>query len=262
MNTESPVLYVNPNLLRAAFEIIKDKTNKVNEIFNANIMVQPGYLLSEILLQNGKTAYEFPLLNTQIDNGVFPLSLGVNQNDVFIGVKRAIFASHRTATTDVNVEPQTYYNKTIFTAVNTTTPADIQSLFNAIWNYQVGAKTYIQNQQTIFDLDQPLTQQSSANNYPAWSGALIPDMNPYMVVSGKATNVLNYIIKKASFGGNAVDGQGVNCLTWLMRGFTIQNGAGFSRFYTGDLDVEAYYADYLAKGSKALKYDDSFGNLN
>lgn len=267
MNNE--LLLVDDTRERAAYAKIMSITNKLNEIFAANILVQPGYFLSEVLLQGGITAYQFPTLNTEIDKSVFPLSTGVNQNDIFAAIKRELTVDHRSATTATDIYPQTYNNPFAFTAVNTKTPAHIQFIWNSIWNYQVGSKTYIQNQFTRKDLRQPFTQQSSANNLPYYSGNTLIDIDPYLVVSGKATNYLNFKINaSAPFAGDAADGQGANVLSWFMQGFTIQNAAGFGRFYTGDLSIEVFERQFLElnKNNKrenyqTLKANDSFGNF-
>lgn len=246
---------------RAAFLKVQTITNKLNEIFRANIRIQPGFFLSEVKLLAGVTAYQFPTLTNEMDKAVFPLSTGVNQNDIFIGYQRELTVDNRAATTSTLVEVQRYFNKLIFVAGNTTTPAHIQFIFNSFWNYVVGSTTYIQTQFTRMDLLQPATQQSSATNWPLYSGNELIPIDPYMVISGKATNYLNLKINaSAAFAGEGINNT-VNILSWYMLGNTLQNGAGFARFYTGDLDVDLYVEEYVKANRQPLKASDAFGNF-
>ncbi len=254
---------------RAAFLKVLTITNKLNDIFRANIRIQPGFFLSEVKLLAGVTAYQFPTLTNEMDPAVFPLSTGVNQNDIFVGYQRELTVDNRTATTSTLIEPQRYFNKLIFVAANTTTPAHIEFIFNSFWNYVVGSTTFIQRQFTRMDLLQPVTQQSSANNWATYDGSKLIDIDPYMVISGKATNYLNLKINaSAAFAGEGINNT-VNVLSWYMLGNTLQNGAGWARFYTGDLDVDVYVKRYekqnAANGDRGawspLKSEDAFGNF-
>jgi hypothetical protein len=263
---EKTLLYVQDDRMRAGQIQLQDITDKLNEIFGANILVQPSFLLSEVTLVNGTTAYQFPLLQTQIDNAIFPLSFGVNYNDVFVGLKREFTVDNRPLTTEVNIEVQKYYNKLVFTAANTSTPADIQSIFNANWNFQVGSKTYIQNQLTRKDLDQPRTQQSAANNWPSYSGNAVPDQVPYLVFSGKSTMYFNFLIRKQGFAGGGVNS--VNVLSLYCQGFTLQNASGFAKFYTGEESLDYWMAKYeeankgfAADKKQPIKASEAFANL-
>lgn len=262
------LLVVDDTRERAAYLKVMEVTNKLNQIFGANILVQPGYFLSEVLLQGGTTAYQFPTLNTEMDKSVFPLSTGVNQNDIFAAIKREFTVDNRAATTSTIIYPQTYNNSEVFTALTTKTPSHIQMIFNSNWNYQVGSKIYIQNQFTRKDLRQPLTQQSASNNLPYYNGDTLIEIDPYLVISGKATNYLNFKIQNGAtpFAGDAETG--ANVLSCFMQGFTLQNAAGFGRFYTGDLSIEVYEQEYMEfnkqnpKGKyQTLKANDSFGNF-
>lgn len=261
-------LIVDDSRNRAAFERVKTITNQLNEIFGASILVQPGYLLSEVLLQDGVTSYRFPLLANDIAKGDFKLSYGVNINDVFIGFQRELTVDNRPALNSALIEPQRYYNKLVFTAANTTTPAHIQAVFNSTWKYTVGSKTYIQQQFTREDLLQPRTQQSSSQNWPEYNGSNLQKIDPYILVSGKATVYLDLTVYQPGFSAAGIGGT-YNVLSWYMLGVTLQNGAGYSRFYSGELSVEAYFEDYVKlnqgvtdrKNWKALPYDDAFGNM-
>lgn len=261
-------LIVDDTRNRAAYTRVIEITNKLNEIFGASILVQPGYLLSEVLLVDGTTNYRFPLLANDIAKGDFKLSYGVNINDVFLGFQRELTVDNRPALNSALIEPQRYYNKLVFTAANTTTPAHIQAIFNAVWKYSVGSKTYIQQQFTREDLKQPRTQQSSSQNWAEYDGSKLQQIDPYLLVSGKATVYLDLNILQPGFAAAGIGGT-YNVLSWYMLGVTLQNGAGYSRFYSGDLSVEAYFEDYVKlnqqitdrKKWNPLPYSDSFGNM-
>lgn len=274
-------LAVNPIIIddtrgRAAFTRVAEITNALNDIFRANIVIQPGFFLSEVQLNAGNTYYKFPTLNQgDIDNTVFPMSYGVNPNDIFIGDRRELTVDNRPATTSGLVKVQTYNNSFAFTAANTTTPAHIQFIFNANWSYKVGSKTYFQNEFTRQDLRQPFTQQSSATNFPYYDGNKLIDIDPYMVISGKATNYLELNLKTGgvAFAGEGIGGT-VNCLSWFMLGNTLQNAAGFANFYTGGEEIGVWMAQYqlinaglIEKGIidrkkwTPLTPEASFGNL-
>jgi hypothetical protein len=268
MELTSP-LVVDTTRDRAAYDRVIEITNQVNMIFGANILAQPGYFFTQLPLIDGTSNYDFPTLDQQMDKSVFPQSHGVLYNDIFIGFSRQWAVDHRAALESALLEFQTYYNKVVFTAANTTDPTHIQALWNAFWSYAVGSKTYIQQMNTREDLVQPRTQQSSANNWPSYDGYELHKQDPYIVISGKATNYLKAVITQPGFAGGAIKGQGFNVWSLYMKGLTLQNGSGYSRFYTGDLNIEAYYAEYVAlnKGTKdpknfqPLKYDEAFGNL-
>lgn len=238
-------LIVDDEYMRAAYTRLTNIAQQLNDMFGAGILVQPGDLLSEQNLQDGTTNYEFPVLQQEINNSTYPLSYGANQNDVFVGILGELTVDNRTPGSPL-VYPQRYYNKFVFTAANTTQPSHIQAVWNAVVAYAVGSKTYIQRMFTRVFLNQPRTQQSSADNYPDYNGRNgLVRLIPYILASGKATNKLTLTFKPlAGFAPGGTGGTN-NVLSWYMQGFTLQNGAGYVRFFTGELDVETYYAMFV-----------------
>lgn len=265
---ETNLLFVDDTRQRAALVRLQETTDKLNEIFAANILIQPGYFLSENEIEDNISSYRFITKQTEIDNAVFPLSHGVDDNDVFIGIEAELTVDNRSATTSPLVTPQTYNNIFHFTAANTGTPAHITCIFNSVWSYQVGATTYIQNQTTRKFFRIPATQQSAANNNSLYTGNRLVDQDGYIVISGKATTKLMLDLNTpAAFAGAGIGGT-VNILSFLMYGFTLQNGAGFANFYTGGISLAPYELKYANKNKgierakwETLEMENSFGNM-
>lgn len=263
-----PVLFVDTTRERAAQTRLAEMANKLNEIFAANILVQPGYYLGEAEINNNTSTYTFVTQSNQVDNAAFPLSHAVDQNDVFVGIEAEITIDNRTAGSSL-VYPQRYVNPFFFTAANTGNASHLQAFFNGTWSYQVGSTVFIQGQTTRRFLLVPNTQQSSTLNQSSYNGAQLVPQDGYIVISGKATTKLQVtIIPPASFAAAGIGGT-QNVLSFFMQGYTLQNGAGYARFFSGDISIEEYEARYVDANKgitdrskwQTLKPEDSFGNM-
>jgi len=264
----NPVLFVDNTRERAALVRLATMANKLNEIFAANILVQPGYYLGEVAISNQASQYNFPTQVNQVNAEDFPLTKVPDQNDVFIGIEAELSIDNRTPGSTL-VYPQRYVNPFAFTAANTGNATHLQAFFNGTWSYQVGSTVFIQGQTTRRFLLVPNTQQSSANNQSAYDGARLVPQDGYIVISGKSTSKLQVnIIAPAGMAAAGINGT-QNVLSFFMQGYTLQNGAGFARFFSGDISVEQYEAMYIEanKGMtdrtkwQPIKTEDSFGNL-
>ena len=264
-----PVLFVDTTRERAALQRLGEMANKLNEIFAANILVQPGYYLGEVAISNQASAYTFVTQSNQLDAQAFPLSKAVDQNDVFIGIEMELTIDNRTPGSSL-VYPQRYVNPfTFITGTNTGNSAHLQAFFNGTWSYQVGSTVFIQGQTTRRFLQVPNTQQSSANNQSAYDGSKLVPQDGFIVISGKATTKLMVEIVAPSGMAAAGTNNTQNVLSLFMQGYTLQNGASYARFFSGDVSIEQYEAEYIEvnKGITdrnkwaTLPYNDQFGNM-
>ena len=129
----NPVLFVDNTRERAALVRLATMANKLNEIFAANILVQPGYYLGEVEITNQASQYNFPTQVNQVNNQEFPLTKVPDQNDVFIGIEAELTIDNREPGSSI-VYPQRYVNPFMFTALNTGNATHLMAFFNGTWS--------------------------------------------------------------------------------------------------------------------------------
>lgn len=250
--------FIDATRARAAFERIQDVAAKLNTVFGADLIVNQDYFLSEQEIDNNTSTYTFQTWQKVIDTNIaqFPLQKGVNDNDAFVGIAGQLTIDNRVSGQS-NVVPQTYVNVNHFTAANTGDAQDLWSFYNATWSLQIGRTVFIPGMSTRDFMYVPETQQSLATNLSEYTGSKLFEFDPYPVLSGRADNKLQLEVPLyAGWAGAALTGQ--NIVGFRMNGVTIQNGAGFVKFFTGGESIDRWVKIYEQAGGKAQQYDASF----
>lgn len=231
---------------RFAFTWIKDVISKINTIFpEARILVNFDYLNSEQLIQNGTNSYSFPLYEKSMQNtmALFPLQKGVKDNNIFIATGARMFIDHRVSGTG-NVYLQTYPSSAVFLAV-TGAYKDLQAFFNGKWTFTIDTTNYITGESTRKFEIIPVTQKTTADNENEMDYNKFKPFDPYLTLSGRADNEITLqIVAPAGWAGAATEGQ--NVVSFMLDGFTLQNGEQFMGYFTGEKDIDQVAAQMIA----------------
>lgn len=245
----TPVFYMDPSRARAAYELIKNVIGKINTMTDAQIIVSESFLNSEQVIQNNKSVYDFKILQQDMPDDR-PLNRGVQDNDVFIAFGGRLLIDHRVIG-NTNVIPLTYPNQFTFTAANTGAVADLYSLYNGQISYQVGSTVFQSGESSRFMLDIPRTQKSGVLNESEYHGISLKNFDPYLVMSGKATNKLKLEIGLyAGWAGASIVDTEENVMSMFFDGVTLENGAGYVNYLTGVADLEAEWQAWTEKNPK------------
>ena len=204
---------------RAAYERVLALASKWNYI------VAPGDIRSEQTISNTSGTYQFEVRDTILQGQNKVLQKGVQDNDLFVCFKQAIFMDNRAdANTSSNVVLNSYPSYATFNAV-TTTFSHLWSFYNGLFTTQVGSTQFINQYSSAGFLTVPRTQKTAATNADEFLlDTALKDLGTYSIFSGKSDNIVKLDIKPvASFGAAA--SSGANVLTFWARGFVIRNGA-------------------------------------
>lgn len=190
-----------------------------------DFIVAPGDIRSEQTITNTTGTYQFEVRDTILQGQNKVLQKGVQDNDLFVCFKQAIFMDNRAdASTSSNVVLNSYPSYATFNSV-TTTFSHLWTFYNGLFSIQVGSTQFINQYSSAGFLTVPRTQKSLATNADQFSlDEGLKDLGSYSIFSGKADNTIKLDIKPvASFGAAA--SSGANVLTFWARGFVVRNGA-------------------------------------
>lgn len=251
-----PIIFIDNQPERGAYQRFQKAVKMLNLMKQAGMILTEDYFNSEVEIRNNLSRYDFPTLQMSMDTAAWPLSKGVEENDLFIGTSGCIYIDHRVST-QTDVIPLRYPNPQQFTnAVNTGSTKDLYSLYNGRWSYQVGPTVFIPGQSTRLFLQIPMAQQSLAGitNATEIHGNQLISMVPNVVISGKGTNklVLDFQTFAGWAGASLINGE-QNVISFFFRGFTIQNGAGMADYFTGARNLEKEFSEWFAKNKTNLE---------
>ncbi len=242
-----PVVGVfDTNRSRAAYQKIQRVTSLLQQMTGNTLITNEDFFRSEQNITAGTTQYSFPTWQKVMDGNrlVYPLSQGVADKDLYIGISAGLFIDNRASvsgtTSSTDVQLNSYPNYTAFNSV-TTTFADLFTIYNSLMTITVDRTVYIPRISTSRFYKVPQTQQASSQNLSQFSiNESMIDFDPYFCFSGQNTNYLqlNITTNNASFNPSA--SSGVNVMTFFSKGVTVQSGADFIGAYTqGDAWFEA-----------------------
>jgi hypothetical protein len=254
-----PIAVVDTTRGRFTYERLVEITSKINMVKGARIIISADYLLSEQLITNGSTLYEFNLYeksmqNTQAD---WPLQKGVRDNNVFICNKASLLLSNRLPGAS-NVYYQRYPSSAEFNAV-TGAYRDLMSFYTGQWFFQIDTTIYVNGETTQQFLDIPVTQKTLATNENQYSGDAGVLIDPWPAMSGRSDNKLSIQLKQGT-GLNvaALAPSGTqNVVSFYLRGYTLQNGESFMGYFTGEKNIDYEIAQMIQTG-ELVKVGDTY----
>ncbi len=225
--TAASLIVVDENRMRAALQRVQAITAKATGITGNSYIITPGYINSEIVIDNSTTTYNFEVRDLALQSGSAPRKLvrGVKDNDLMFVYDIGLFIdSRQVGKTDVNL--LAYPNTTAFTAAGGTI-AHLQTFYNAEFSAQVGQTVFVDNYSTRNFNWVPETQQSSSTNLSEWSlKCAVKPFDPYIIISGKADNKILVTTKTfTGFDAAAVTDGYENVLSLFMSAIIVRNGA-------------------------------------
>lgn len=175
-----PLAVVGPDRERAFYDYFRDRFPFFG-IEKGVVRLEQAVTTQSIL--------KFDPRQVSINQNLYPLSKGVDDNDVDIVLRTGLFCDIRPNTTpQLPVVLQTYPNAQAF--ADLTTVSNVEAFYNGVLGYKVGQTLVNQGLDTQIFRKVPQTQQTTATNYSQGSIAEnCIDVNPAFVISGKADNL-------------------------------------------------------------------------
>lgn len=225
------------------------------------VIVSRSYLLTEQVIQNNLSTYNFDTWNKTLQNQSpkRPLVQGVNDNDLFLGIAsrllidtRAVDTTAQPATSQSNVTVETWPDPLLFQPSGCTVN-DLWAFFNARWSLTVDRVIYVNNEFTRKFLKVPQFLQYAWNAatqaivqplvlppYQLDGAKTYYELDPYPIFSGRLDNKLTLnlsLYTGFNAASNPIYTTLQNVVSFEFDGYTIQNGAGFIPFFNGSLDI-------------------------
>lgn len=202
----------------------------------AGFIAAPGDLRSEVALSNSASQYDFPIRDIQMNKTTFPVSQGVQDNDLFITTAMGLFWDSRTSGQAI-IKLQSYPNPAAAVAAGITTN-QLYALYNGSLTIQVGSTQFIKQLSSQTFLTIPPAQQSntSTDDTQFDVSAALKVVGAYPIFSGKADNKVQLNISTLAGVTDIVgDAQGV--LTFWAKGVVVNNGANDANLYPQLLEI-------------------------
>lgn len=176
-----------------------------------------SFLRVEQGLAVGKTLYQFPILTTETQLGIFNTEQRLKLQDSFVMSSIGIFIAKPSSAVDATFELDTYANATKYTNA-----AAINALYNGSFNLAVNNDLLVPNWDVQRHFLRPQTQLTGATNSPLDQKRMEEDgfypVEPNLVLIGSKNNLLQINLPAAL---TAVDAN--SRVVIFMRGILAQN---------------------------------------